>query len=363
MASPVEQKIHELRGKSTTSAGRMVFANATATHLHGFSDKFTFMIDEFHVVTWVELKAGNASPAVGDGDGEYRGEAFRGQLFHGKNGLLPADTTIKGGDATSGTANGGYVQVVGGAGNGNGDSGSVDVYALAGAGTGAGGGASIGGGESAGSAAGGAFVYGGASHGAGAGGLGQVTGGGNDSTGPAGGVNILAGVAAHGAAGTVVITGGQAQGAGAGGAVFIEAGDNTAGGTGGAFDFGAGNSNGVPGRSYFRGGNNLAGTSTGGAIWLHPAINDPLGRNGDIDLLAGENPAGTSTTLGNVKPSGAIVYPSYAFANLPTAAATAGAVIRITDSTTAVWGAVIAGGGGNSVMANHDGVNWRVMGK
>lgn len=35
----------------------------------------------------------------------------------------------------------------------------------------------------------------------------------------------------------------------------------------------------------------------------------------------------------------------------------------ISDSTTAVWGAVIAGGGGNLVLAFYNGTDWTVIGK
>lgn len=52
------------------------------------------------------------------------------------------------------------------------------------------------------------------------------------------------------------------------------------------------------------------------------------------------------------------------FASLPAAsAANEGAIAAITDSTTAAWGAVIAGGGANHVLAYSDGTAWTVAGK
>jgi hypothetical protein len=48
------------------------------------------------------------------------------------------------------------------------------------------------------------------------------------------------------------------------------------------------------------------------------------------------------------------------YANRPTAAA--GAVAYITDSNTATWGATVAGGGANAVLAWYNGANWTVMG-
>lgn len=52
---------------------------------------------------------------------------------------------------------------------------------------------------------------------------------------------------------------------------------------------------------------------------------------------------------------------SYAFASLPTAAVTMLAVV--TDSNTTIWGATIAGGGANTVLAFYNGANWTVAGK
>ena len=49
------------------------------------------------------------------------------------------------------------------------------------------------------------------------------------------------------------------------------------------------------------------------------------------------------------------------FAALP-AAGTFGRVAMVSDSTTAVWGATITGGGANKVMALDNGTNWTVCG-
>jgi hypothetical protein len=38
-------------------------------------------------------------------------------------------------------------------------------------------------------------------------------------------------------------------------------------------------------------------------------------------------------------------------------------IAAINNSTTNVWGAVIAGGGANSVLAFYNGTNWTVIGK
>jgi hypothetical protein len=48
------------------------------------------------------------------------------------------------------------------------------------------------------------------------------------------------------------------------------------------------------------------------------------------------------------------------FANLP--AASRGKIAVVTDSSTATWGATIAGGGANVVLAWHNGTNWTVIG-
>ena len=49
------------------------------------------------------------------------------------------------------------------------------------------------------------------------------------------------------------------------------------------------------------------------------------------------------------------------YANLPAVPAT-GMVAVITDSSTATWGATIAGGGANTVLAWYNGTDWTVIG-
>ena len=50
-----------------------------------------------------------------------------------------------------------------------------------------------------------------------------------------------------------------------------------------------------------------------------------------------------------------------AFASLPAAPA-AGMIAYVTNSNTATWGATIAGGGTNKVLAFYNGTNWTVSG-
>lgn len=50
-----------------------------------------------------------------------------------------------------------------------------------------------------------------------------------------------------------------------------------------------------------------------------------------------------------------------AFANLPATPVT-GMLATVTDSNTATWGATIAAGGSNVVLAFYNGTNWTVAG-
>ena|ERR1700676_539351 len=50
------------------------------------------------------------------------------------------------------------------------------------------------------------------------------------------------------------------------------------------------------------------------------------------------------------------------FANLP-ASPLAGMIAVVSNSNTNTWGATIAGGGANIVLAFYDGTNWTVAGK
>jgi hypothetical protein len=52
------------------------------------------------------------------------------------------------------------------------------------------------------------------------------------------------------------------------------------------------------------------------------------------------------------------------FADLPAASlVNLGVLVTISDSTTTTWGAVIAGGGANTVLAWSNGAHWTVVGK
>ena len=55
------------------------------------------------------------------------------------------------------------------------------------------------------------------------------------------------------------------------------------------------------------------------------------------------------------------VLPGVAFATLP-AVPQPGSLAYVTDSTVAAWGAVVAGGGANKVLAWHNGTAWKVVG-
>ncbi len=93
-----------------------------------------------------------------------------------------------------------------------------------------------------------------------------------------------------------------------------------------------------------------------------------------IDLTGGES--GVPTTeenafkvTGTVPAGGAELLTSHechlgpvAFAALPAAPAE-GMLCSVTDSNTATWGATIAAGGANHVLAYYNGTNWTVAGK
>jgi hypothetical protein len=80
--------------------------------------------------------------------------------------------------------------------------------------------------------------------------------------------------------------------------------------------------------------------------------------NGPLSVANGGTGASNATTAKvNL---GSNNMPSGAFADLPTA--TTGALACVTDSNTATWGATIAGGGANVVLAFYNGTNWTVAG-
>lgn len=53
---------------------------------------------------------------------------------------------------------------------------------------------------------------------------------------------------------------------------------------------------------------------------------------------------------------------AYTFATLP-ASPTVGTIAYVSDSNTVVWGANVAGGGANKILAWYNGTNWTVVGK
>ncbi len=55
------------------------------------------------------------------------------------------------------------------------------------------------------------------------------------------------------------------------------------------------------------------------------------------------------------------IIPNAVFSQLPTVPAT-GMLRVVTDSNTTTWGATIAGGGTDAVLAWYNGTNWTVMG-
>lgn len=59
---------------------------------------------------------------------------------------------------------------------------------------------------------------------------------------------------------------------------------------------------------------------------------------------------------------GGVQLTAVAFASVPASPAE-GTMIGVTDSSTAVWGATITGGGANHVLAYYNGTNWTVVGK
>jgi hypothetical protein len=82
-----------------------------------------------------------------------------------------------------------------------------------------------------------------------------------------------------------------------------------------------------------------------------------------VDLTGHLQPLVNATyDIGTSAPLGirGLYFGGVAFASVPTAAA--GAVTYITDSNTATWGATVAGGGANKVLAWYNGTNWTVIG-
>ncbi len=112
-------------------------------------------------------------------------------------------------------------------------------------------------------------------------------------------------------------------------------------------------------------GNDSAGNPTQYGVFSF-SIDDPT--NGsedsrlDLKIFAGGSYFTALTLDGSAatiaKP---VLHTGVAFASLPTGVA--GMVAYVTDSNTNTWGATIAGGGANKVLAFYNGTNWTVAGK
>lgn len=115
-------------------------------------------------------------------------------------------------------------------------------------------------------------------------------------------------------------------------------------------------------------GNSTAGVGVGGAAGT-PTINvarlDDLLTASQHSVRAINNLSGkldSLVTATKVVHSGLYALP-YTFGQLPTASTVTGLMAYVTDSNTNVWGATIAGGGANVVLAWSNGANWTVVGK
>lgn len=91
-------------------------------------------------------------------------------------------------------------------------------------------------------------------------------------------------------------------------------------------------------------------------IQIGSSVDVGFGRNASG---VGEVNNGTLGTYGDLKVR-AIQHNGQKFANLPTGVA--GMTAYVTDSTVNTWGATIAGGGANKVLAFYNGTNWTVAG-
>lgn len=79
--------------------------------------------------------------------------------------------------------------------------------------------------------------------------------------------------------------------------------------------------------------------------------------NPDFDFPGFNLKQGSAGQLASLR-----VNKQYIFSTLP-ATPTLGWIAVITDSNTNVWGANVAGGGANKILAWYNGTNWTVLGK
>jgi hypothetical protein len=112
-----------------------------------------------------------------------------------------------------------------------------------------------------------------------------------------------------------------------------------------------------------------------GTSVVSPILYGSVAANGDL-VIEGTSSATKTSSDVTIQPTGGTVtfgpglltlgtsskLPGVAFASLPASPAT-GYVATVTDSNTVVWGATIAGGGANVVLAFYNGTVWTVVGK
>jgi hypothetical protein len=84
-----------------------------------------------------------------------------------------------------------------------------------------------------------------------------------------------------------------------------------------------------------------------------------LAMYGDGGLYVGNSLHLADPGVGNIVAQHSIRARAVTFANLP-ASPIEGMLVPVTDSNTATWGATIAGGGSNHVLACYNGTAWTV---
>lgn len=81
----------------------------------------------------------------------------------------------------------------------------------------------------------------------------------------------------------------------------------------------------------------------------------------DQSLSSADSPTFATVTVTSLAAAQPLKLTPTAFASLPTGVE--GMVASVSDSNTVVWGATIAGGSTNKVLAYFNGTNWTVAGK
>lgn len=147
-----------------------------------------------------------------------------------------------------------------------------------------------------------------------------------------------------------------------GGGLILAGGIPTGTGTGGGVDIGGG------------GAIDVEQTGDGGEVYIHGGLPGTGGEQGAIlldtisQVQIGDVNTGGNGTLLTVDDAAEVISSSkvfkltpMAFADLPVGAE--GMMTWVNDSSTATWGATIAGGGVNKVLAVYNGTNWTCAGK